>query len=147
MLTRNILLNPGPVTTTDTVKNALVVSDLCHREKEFTDLLQNVCTDIVSVVGNPQRWRAIPFASSGTATVEACISSLNYNNKRLLVINNGIYSQRMVDIAKCYHIPYSEFKSPDNQALDLVSLKHFLNQHTDIGVLAFVHHETSTGLL
>ena len=35
---RNILLNPGPATTTDTVKMAQVVPDICPREKEFADL-------------------------------------------------------------------------------------------------------------
>ena len=34
---RNVLLNPGPATTTDTVKYAQVVPDICPREKEFGD--------------------------------------------------------------------------------------------------------------
>ena len=37
---RNILLNPGPSTTTDTVKYAQVVHDICPREKEFANLMK-----------------------------------------------------------------------------------------------------------
>ena len=39
---RNILLNPGPSTTTDTVKQAQVVPDICPREKELGDLLVRI---------------------------------------------------------------------------------------------------------
>ena len=37
---RNILLNPGPATTTDTVKMAQVVPDICPREKEFANMMK-----------------------------------------------------------------------------------------------------------
>ncbi len=40
---RNILLNPGPATTTDTVKMALVVPEFCPREKEFGSLIKEIC--------------------------------------------------------------------------------------------------------
>ena len=36
---RNVLLNPGPSTTTDTVKMAQVVPDICPREKEFQSIM------------------------------------------------------------------------------------------------------------
>ena len=39
---RNILLNPGPSTTTDTVKLAQLVPDICPREKEFTALMKKM---------------------------------------------------------------------------------------------------------
>ena len=47
---RNILLNPGPATTTDTVKYALVVPDICPREKEFGELMANIPDDLVKIV-------------------------------------------------------------------------------------------------
>ena len=43
---RNILLNPGPATTTNTVKKALVVPDICPREEEFGALAQSVLKKI-----------------------------------------------------------------------------------------------------
>ena len=47
---RNILLNPGPATTTDSVKQALMVPDICPREEEFGELTQSVLKKIVEVV-------------------------------------------------------------------------------------------------
>ena len=44
---RNILLNPGPATTTDNVKQALMVPDICPREQEFGDLTQSVLKKVV----------------------------------------------------------------------------------------------------
>lgn len=47
---RNILLNPGPATTTDTVKLAQLVPDICPREREFGDLMRALGTDLLKVV-------------------------------------------------------------------------------------------------
>ena len=35
---RTILLNPGPVTLSERVRNAMLGPDLCNREPEFADL-------------------------------------------------------------------------------------------------------------
>ena len=54
---RNILLNPGPSTTTDTVKLAQVVPDICPREKEFAGLMKDLREDLVRIVhGNPDKY-------------------------------------------------------------------------------------------
>ena len=47
---RNILLNPGPSTTTDSVKMAQVVPDICPREKEFASLMKGLREDLVRIV-------------------------------------------------------------------------------------------------
>ena len=54
---RNILLNPGPSTTTDTVKMAQIVPDICPREKEFAKLMKRLREDLVKIVhGDPDRY-------------------------------------------------------------------------------------------
>jgi 2-aminoethylphosphonate-pyruvate transaminase len=51
---RNILLNPGPATTSDTVKYAQVVPDICPREPEFVEVIDQVRKELVRVVhGDP----------------------------------------------------------------------------------------------
>ena len=47
---RNILLNPGPYTTTDTVKMAQFVPDICPREKEFQDIMKQLRKDLLKIV-------------------------------------------------------------------------------------------------
>ena len=48
---RKILLNPGPATTTDSVKMAQVVPDICPREKEFAGMMKQLRDDLVSIYG------------------------------------------------------------------------------------------------
>jgi len=145
---RNILLNPGPVTTTDTVKQALVVADICHREVEFTDLMQGVRMDLLKVVNaDPEQYTSILFAASGTGAVEACLSSVLASEKKVLIINNGPYGQRMLDIARRYHIPSLEYQVDYDQPIAITEIELLLIQNNNIGAVAMVHHETSSGIL
>ena len=73
---RNILLNPGPATTTDSVKEALLVPDICPREQEFGELTQDVLNKVVQVVNGELTHTAVIFSGSGTAGVEAALSSV-----------------------------------------------------------------------
>ena len=74
---RNILLNPGPSTTTDTVKYAQVVPDICPREKEFGGLMKGLREDLVKIVhGDLEKYTSVLFCGSGTINIDACISSL-----------------------------------------------------------------------
>ena len=62
---RKVLLNPGPSTTTDTVKLAQVVPDICPREKEFQNIMAPMREDLVRIVhGNPEEYTAIYWFSS-----------------------------------------------------------------------------------
>ena len=74
---RNILLNPGPSTTTDTVKYAQVVPDICPREEEFALLMKNIRDDLVKIVhGDPAIYTAVPFCGSGTICMDIALNSL-----------------------------------------------------------------------
>ena len=64
---RNVLLNPGPATTTDTVKLAQIVPDICPREKEFGQVMRDIQADLVKIVhGDPEVYTAVLFCGSGT---------------------------------------------------------------------------------
>jgi 2-aminoethylphosphonate-pyruvate transaminase len=145
---RNVLLNPGPATTTDSVKYAQVVPDICPREQEFVDIMTEVRKDLVEVVhGDPEKYTAVIFTGSGTIIQDVCINSLVPENKKLCVVNNGAYSARMVEIAEYYHIPCVNLEFPVTGLPDLEVVKKTLAQDKDIAVVATVHHETGTGIL
>jgi aspartate aminotransferase-like enzyme len=50
---RNILLAPGPATTTDSVKWSQVVPDICPREAEFGRLMEYIATELTRFVADP----------------------------------------------------------------------------------------------
>jgi len=144
---RNILLNPGPVTTTDTIKQSLIVPDICHREHEFTDLIQSIRQDSLKVVNAGDDFTTILFTASGTGAVESCISSVVQKSKKIAIINNGSYGQRMINIATRYDIDTVEIQSSWGQPLDLTQIEATLANDKQIACLAMVHHETSNGSL
>lgn len=144
---RNILLNPGPATTSDSVKYAQVVSDICPREKEFGEIMEFVSVELTRFVGNPEEYAAVLFSGSGTAAVESILSSCVDEN-RILIVNNGSYGKRMCQIAEAYRLDYLEFKSSSDKALDLKQLEDLIQRSPKkIDYLAIVHCETTTGLL
>ena len=67
---RNILLNPGPATTTDTVKMAQIVPDICPREKEFASMMKKMREDLVRIVhGDLNKYTSVLFCGSGTLNI------------------------------------------------------------------------------
>jgi 2-aminoethylphosphonate-pyruvate transaminase len=144
---RNILLNPGPATTTDTVKYAQIIPDICPREKEFGEVMEYISTELTKFVANSEDFTTILFGGSGTSSVEAILSSV-VDQHTVIIINNGVYGKRMCQIADAYQLNYLEYKSPTDDALDLKNLENLLRtSHKNISHLAVVHNETTTGLL
>ncbi|GAB1772730.1 2-aminoethylphosphonate aminotransferase [Priestia megaterium] len=144
---RNILLNPGPATTTDTVKYAQIVEDICPREKEFGETMEFISAELTKFVGNPEKYTTVLFGGSGTAAVESILSSV-IDNGTVVIINNGPYGERMCKIAAVYGLNYAEYKSSAEQAIDMNDLEAFIKKiSTNVSYLALVHCETSTGLL
>lgn len=147
IIKRNILLNPGPATTTDSVKYAQVLPDICPREKEFGEIMRQITKDLVKIAKGDQNYRSILFAGSGTSVMDACISSVVPPNKEIAVINNGAYGERMAKIAKAYQIPCVELFFEWDKILDLKKIAKALENDKDIACLAMVHHETTTGMV
>jgi 2-aminoethylphosphonate-pyruvate transaminase len=145
---RNVLLNPGPATTTDTVKYAQVVPDICPREKEFVDIMDEVRRELVKVVhADPKKYTAVLFTGSGTIVQDALVNSLVPAGKKICVVNNGAYSARMVEIAAYYQIPCVDLKFSATGLPDLKVVREALAADKDIAVVATTHHETGTGVL
>ena len=74
---RNILLNLGPATTTDTVKYAQVVPDICPREGEFSHIMKFVSSELTNLVADIEHFTTVLFGGSGTAAVESIMNLLN----------------------------------------------------------------------
>ena len=91
-----LLLNPGPVTLSPRVRAALMNPDLCHREPEFADLQDDIRARLLGVYGlAPEDYAAVLLTGSGTAAVEAMLTSLIPQTGGLLVLENGIYGERL----------------------------------------------------
>ena len=145
---RNILLNPGPSTTTDTVKMAQVVPDICPREKEFASLMKGLREDLVKIVhGDTDEYTAVLFTGSGTINIDVCMNSLLPEGKKVLVINNGAYSTRAVEICQYYGLDYINLEFPVDELPDLSVVEQTFKSNPDIALVHTTHNETGTGIL
>jgi 2-aminoethylphosphonate-pyruvate transaminase len=142
-----ILLNPGPANTSRRVKEALVTADLCHREPEFFDVMRECRTRLVSVLAAGPGTTAIIFTGSGTAAVEAAVCSALPRDKRVLIVNNGVYGDRLARIAAAHGIGAEILKYDVVTPVPPADVETALRAHPDISHVALIHHETTTGLL
>ncbi|MBI4696299.1 MAG: 2-aminoethylphosphonate aminotransferase [Gammaproteobacteria bacterium] len=143
-----ILLNPGPVTLSDGVRAALQRPDLCHREPEFATLQQGLRDKLLAVYGLAgDTWAATLLTGSGTAAVEAMLISMMPAEGAMLVIENGVYGERMLAIAHAYGIPALGLSHAWAEKIDMERVHAALDENPRIAHVAVVHHETTSGRL
>lgn len=144
---RSILLNPGPVSLSEGVRRAVARVDLCHREVEFFDLQDQVIRELLDIYQcNPTEWTAVLIGGSGTSAMEAMMASLVPQDSGLLVLENGIYGERLSKLASIYAINYQVMNASWGAEIDLGELDNLLSRG-DVSHLAAVQHETTTGRL
>ncbi len=147
---RNILLNPGPSTTTDTVKMAQLVPDICPREKEFAGMMKDMRADLVRIVHGDKAkdpYTSVLFCGSGTINIDVCLNSLLPSGKKVLIVNNGAYSTRGTEVCEYYGLPHIDLKLPIDRPIDVSSVKKALADNPDVALVYTTHHETGTGVL
>lgn len=144
-----ILLNPGPINVSARVRRALAeCPDQCHREPEPLAMQTRVREKLVQAFGLASRYDAVLLTGSGTAAMEAMVASAVGSG--VLVVDNGVYGDRLVQMAEAHRIPVlrhkvSWFERPDPAALRAALESSPLGRTID--TVAVVHHETTTGLL
>jgi 2-aminoethylphosphonate-pyruvate transaminase len=146
-----LLLNPGPVTLTDRVRRSLLQPDLCHRESEFFDLQDEARERLLATYSlDPAIWTAVLVTGSGTAAVESMVAALTPEAGRLLIVENGVYGERIAQMCAQYRIAHDRLVGPWMQAPDLDAIAARLDtagRDARFTHLAVVHHETTTGRL
>ncbi|WP_455377046.1 pyridoxal-phosphate-dependent aminotransferase family protein [Petrachloros mirabilis] len=123
--------------------------DICHRESEFSNLLHGIQAKLLKafVPGAENEYAAVVITGSGTAAVESAMMSAIPHGKRMLIINNGVYGERLSQMIGLYRLGVSELKYEWTVKPDPERLRLALRQHPEVHGVAMVHHETTTGLL
>src|SRR5437879_12017009 len=91
-----ILLNPGPANTTPTVRAALVMPDLCHREPEYFDMMRRCRAEVTRLAGCGTDWTTVLFTGSGPPAAEATIRPAIPADPPLLLVANRRYGARLL---------------------------------------------------
>ncbi len=125
-----------------------VVPDICPREKEFDLLMAGIRKDLLKIVhASEEKYTSVLFCGSGTINIDVCLNSLLPENKKVLVVNNGAYSTRAVEICSYYGLDHIDLKFPVDEQPDLELVEKTLKENPDIALVHTTHNETGTGLL
>jgi 2-aminoethylphosphonate-pyruvate transaminase len=142
-----ILLNPGPANTSREVREALVMPDLCHREPEFFEMMRDCRERLVRLAEGGDGFAAVLFTGSGTAAVEAAVSSAVPADGGLLVIDNGVYGDRLLRITRAHGIRAHALSYDVATAARPDDVRAALRADRQLTHVAVVHDETTTGVL
>src|SRR5258706_11896035 len=122
-----LLLTPGPLTTSASVKQAMV-HDWGSRDEEFLRINRMVLDRIVEMAGGQGTHVTVPVQGSGTFAVEAMITSFVPKAGKVLVLINGAYGQRALRIARIAGRATASLETPEDMPTDLALLDRTLTE-------------------
>ena len=146
-LTNPILLTPGPLNCSPTIKKSMMM-DYGSRDKKFTDIIHNIRTKLLDI-GNIDRskYTVVLIPGSGTYGVESVITSSVPTNGKIAILSNGAYGIRMTQIAKINKIDFLHVELKNNEQVTVDVVRNTLNSNNNLTHIALIHHETTTGIL
>ena len=141
------LFSPGPVMVKSNVRSALLHYDICHRSPEFEGMFTDTQEKIKRLFGADDTYYSLIVSGSGTSANETVLSSLFQKDETVLLIRNGVFGERLLEIIEKYQIPKEEAVFPWGTYPDLAEIEHIITRNPKIKVVAMVYHETSTGMI
>lgn len=143
-----LLLTPGPLSTSDSVRQAML-KDWCTWDDDYNKDIVQVIRHKLTCLATRQseQYTTVLMQGSGTASVEAAIGSALGHNDQLMVVNNGAYGSRIAQIAGYLNIPCHVLTSRETDRPDLLEAERLLQDNSGITHVAIVHCETTTGML
>ena len=140
------LLTPGPLTTSLSVKQAMV-KDWGSRDTRFIDLNRRVRRRLVDIANGGDAYTCVPLQGSGTFAVEAMLGTLVPKDGHILVLVNGAYGRRMMTITEYLGLKATAMTTREDQVPDLDALDEVLATQPSITHVAAIHCETTSGIL
>ena len=140
------LLTPGPLTTSPETKAAML-RDWGSRDGAFIALNSRIRRRLVEIAGVADSHVTVPVQGSGTFAVEAMLGSFVAPDGACLVLRNGAYGARMVEILRRAGREAREIVEPEDRPIDPAQVDARLAAEPDITHVAVVHCETTSGIL
>ena len=149
LITKQLLLTPGPLTTSQTVKEAML-KDWGARDPSFVEMtarVRRVIEKIGGVEGDVGSHTCVLIQGSGTFAIEAAITSLVPRDGKVLVIVNGAYGKRISKICNYHNRKFTSYEMAENIVPSSKDLTSILDADTEITDVIAVHCETTSGIL
>lgn len=140
---RKILMIPGPSMIDNKILSKLSRQVIPHRSNEFRQLFKEITT-LTKEVFNTRK-DVIILTGSSTPGMESAIASIVDKDDTILVLSNGKFGERFIDISQRYGDVIS-YKREWGEDFNIEEIEEILKKN-DIKAIAMVHNETSTGIL
>jgi 2-aminoethylphosphonate-pyruvate transaminase len=141
-----LLLTPGPLTTSKSVKAAMV-HDWGSRDATFIKINQTVLAKLVEIVNGGEEFVTVPMQGSGTFAVEAMLTTFIPKTGKVLLLINGAYGQRAKKICDIAGRAVVVHETPEDTPPDLAAVERMLKAEAAITHVFTVHCETTSGIL
>ncbi len=143
-----LLLTPGPLTTSDRVKKAML-TDWCTWDAEYNlGIVQYIRKELLKLACVQEyEYTTVLLQGSGTYCVESAITCVIKPNHKLLVVANGSYGERIGQIAKYAGISHKAIILKETEQVTPNIIEEALCSDSSITHVAVVHCETTTGIL
>ena len=143
---KKLLFTPGPLNTSDTTKQS-VLSDWGSRDVDFIRINKTLMSNILRLGNANNKYVCLPIQGSGTFGLEATLSTLlNYKSK-ILILSNGVYGNRIIDICKRIGKKFLILRFNEDSLININKIKETIAKNKAISHIALVHCETSSGIL
>jgi len=143
-----LLFTPGPLTTSFSVKQAML-HDAGSWHFDFNAIVASVRQRLLKLAGLSRAagWEVVPLQGSGTFGVEAIFQTCVPPNGKVVVLTNGAYGDRIVQMLKHARIDHVVLRTAEDTPNDPAALDSCLAADPAVTHVAVVHCETTTGIL
>lgn len=147
MNTKSLLFTPGPLTTSRTVKEAML-EDMGSRDHVFVNAVKETRSELLRLahVSKEENYECIIMQGSGTFGIESVISSVIGKDDVLLILVNGAYGERIVKMANIHQLNHRVLRFEEDEIVTPEATENFLKDNAGITHVACIHSETTTGL-
>jgi len=142
----NILLTPGPLTTTLRTKLAML-KDWGSWDSDFNALTAKLRQQLLDIINDQGHYVVVPLQGSGTFSVEAAIATIVPRGGHLLVLDNGAYCKRMAKLSNMMGRKTTILSQIEQEPIDPDTVKAALQADPTITHVGFIHCETGTGII
>jgi alanine-glyoxylate transaminase/serine-glyoxylate transaminase/serine-pyruvate transaminase len=138
-----VLMGPGPSDVHPSVLSALARPILGHLDPLFLEIM-NQTQDMLRQILQTSNALTFPVSGTGSAGMETCVVNLVEPGDRMVVCVNGVFGQRMTDVAQRAGAAVTTLERPWGEVFELDAIRDVLKKVRP-KVLGIVHAETSTG--
>lgn len=139
------LLTPGPLTTSEAVRREMLM-DRCTWDNDYKNITQKIRRELLALAGvSNDEYTVVLMQGSGSFGVEATLNTAIGKKDKCLLIVNGAYGKRMVEMAEYMGMTYDVYDMPFHEVPDVKVIEKMMTE--DITHVAMVHCETTTGML